>query len=55
MAVWNLQYVSQHQLRIYIMKVEVHSSCEIEDLVETHLRKLCVILGSRALRVVCPH
>ena len=32
-----------------------NSSCEIEDFVETHLRKLCVILRSRVLRVVCPH
>ena len=29
------------------------TSCEIEDFVETHLCKLCVILRSRALRVVC--
>ena len=28
---------------------------EIEDFVETHLCKLCVILRSRALRVVCPY
>ena len=35
--------------------MKIHSSCEIEDFVETHLCKLCVILRSRALRVVCPH
>ena len=40
---------------IYIIKIKIHSSCEIEDFVETHLCKLCVILRSRALRVVCPH
>ena len=40
---------------LYIIKIKIHSSCEIEDFVETHLCKLCVILGSRALRVVCPH
>ena len=40
---------------IYIKKIKIHSSCEIEDFVETHLCKLCVILRSRALRVVCPH
>ena len=36
-----------------IIKIKIHSSCEIEDFVETHLCKLCVILRSRALRVVC--
>ena len=39
----------------YIIKIKIHSICEIEDFVETHLCKLCVILRSRALRVVCPH
>ena len=39
----------------HIIKIKIHSSCEIEDFVETHLCKLCVILRSRALRVVCPH
>ena len=41
---------------IYIIKIKIHSSsCEIECFVETHLCKLCVILRSRVLRVVCPH
>ena len=40
---------------LFIIKIKIHSSCEIEDFVETHLRKLCVILRSRVLRVVCPH
>ena len=31
----------------YIIKVKLHSSCEIEDFVETHLCKLFVILRSR--------
>ena len=43
------------KLRGIIIRIKIHSSCEIEDFVETHLRKLCVILRSRALRVVvCP-
>ena len=29
--------------------MKIHSSCEIEDFVETHLCKLCVILRSRVL------
>ena len=37
------------------IKIKIHSSCEIEDFVETHLFKLCVILRWRVLRVVCPH
>ena len=39
----------------YIIKIKIHSSCEIEDVVETHPCELCVILRSRVLRVVCPH
>ena len=39
----------------YIIKIKIHSSGEIEYFVETHLCKLCVILRSRVLRVVCPH
>ena len=35
--------------------MKIHSSCEIEDFVETHLCKLCAILRSRVLPVVCPH
>ena len=31
------------ELHIY-NKIIIHSSCEIEDFVETHLCKLCVIL-----------
>ena len=38
-----------------LQKIRIHSVCEIEDLVETHLCKTCVILRSRVLRVVCPH
>ena len=31
------------------IKIKIHSSCEIEYLVETHLCKLCVILRLRVL------
>ena len=41
--------------KLYIIKIKIPSSCEIEDFTETHLCKLCVILRSRVLRVVCPH
>ena len=33
----------------------LHSSCEIEYFVETHLCKLCVILRSRVFLCVCPN
>ena len=47
---------SQRQLRLLCtIKIKIHSSCEMEYFVETHLCKLCVILRSRVLRVVCPH
>ena len=39
----------------YIIKITLHSSFEIEDFVETHICKLCVILRSRVLLGVCPH
>ena len=31
----------------------LHSSCEVEDFVETHLCNLCVIIRSRVLLGVC--
>ena len=40
---------------VYVIKVKIHSSCEIEYFVETHLCLLCVILRSRVLPVVCPY
>ena len=40
---------------VNIINIIVHSSCDIEYFVEAHLCKLCVILRSRVLRVVCPH
>ena len=43
---------------VFYIKIEKYtsSSCEIEYFVETHIcTKLCVILRSRVLRVVCPH
>ena len=41
-------------ITVYILKLIIHSSCELEDLVETHIRKLCVILRSRVSRVLSP-
>ena len=38
-----------------LYRMKIHPSCEIEYFVETHLCKLCVILRSRVLRVVCPY
>ena len=32
----------------YIVKMKIHSSCEIEYFVETHICKLCVILLNTA-------
>ena len=31
----------------HIIKIKIHPSCEMEDFVETHVCKLCVILRSR--------
>ena len=42
-------------LAYYIIEIKIHSGCEIEDFVESHLCKLCVILRSRVLLGVCPH
>ena len=39
---------------VYEKNKHLNLSREIEDVVETHIRKLCVILRSRVLRVVCP-
>ena len=40
---------------VHIIKIKIHSSCQIEYFVDTHLCKLRVILRSSVLRVVCPH
>ena len=40
---------------ILIINKKIHSSCKIEDFVETHVCKLCVILRSRVSLGVCPH
>ena len=53
---WNEAcFCRESGLQGIIIKIKIHSSCEIEYFVETHLCKLCVILRSRVLRVVCPH
>ena len=52
-CLWCMMYVCC--LPQDIIKMKIHSSCEIEDFVETHLCKLCVMLRSRVLRVMCPH
>ena len=35
----------------HIIEIKTHSSCEIEDFVETRICKLCVILRSRVFCV----
>ena len=47
--------IGVHRIYILIIQIKMHSSCEIEDFVETHLCKLCVMLRSRVVRVVSPH
>ena len=37
------------------IKMKIHSSCEIEDFVETTICKLWVILRSREVQVLCPY
>ena len=38
---------------LYDKNKKIHSSCEIEDFVETHICKLCVILSDRAYYGLC--
>ena len=45
----------QKYILVCITNIKIHSECEIEDFVETHLCKLCVMLRSRVLLGVCPH
>ena len=40
----NQVYMTWKYIWKYIIKIKIHSSCEIEYFVETHLCKLCVIL-----------
>ena len=53
--VWRSRIRVQQNIVILYIKIKMHSSCEIEDFVEAHLRKLRVILPSRVLLGVCPH
>ena len=49
-APWPSGRLGQNPLAVYyILKIEIHSSCEIEYFVETHICKLCVILRSRSI------
>ena len=43
------------QPKAYIITIRIHSSCEIDSFVETHLCKMCVILRSRVFLGACPH
>ena len=38
-----------YKKHIIIIKIKIHSSCEIEDFVEAHICKLRVVLRSRVL------
>ena len=51
----NLRFHIWFVLRFFQNIIKKHSRCEIEDFVETHLCKRCVILRSRVVRVVYPH
>ena len=48
-AACNLTTFGVHVISI---KIKIHSSCEIEEFVETHLCKLFVILRQRVFQVV---
>ena len=50
-------FFEEKLINIHIVNMEIHSGQlgDIEDFVETHICKLCVILRSRVLLGVCPH
>ena len=49
---WDDVAIARESCITYLIKIKIHSSCEIEDFVETHLCKLCVILRPRVLLCV---
>ena len=53
MKVYTLWTVHVDYWVFLLQRMEIHSSCEIEDFVETHLCKLCVMLRSRVYYELC--
>ena len=48
-----VDFLKEYRCILYnIIKINIHSSCETEDFVETHLCKLCVLLQSSVLLCV---
>ena len=50
---WHVQLNNMTREYIYFLKINIHSSCEIEDFVDTHILKLCVVLLPRVSLGVC--
>ena len=43
--------IQRNSKDIYNVQITIYYRCEIEDFVETRLCKLCVLLGSRHIRI----